>query len=377
MPRVSIGGTSLALLLVTVGATRDVRAQAELAPKHAKALEDLRSEWARAQARIAELKARVDSLESRLVELGRLSEVQGYDSSEAKTERAALNQLDRDLGLVAEEARSVKAVRAMIEWFAKGALAAEGVEPTKCFATNGKFTATKACAAYLSNRCGLTYAQWGQLKGRVIKDNWMVEGRDLEEEGDFYDYSRRRGQPGLLDSVHFSFCHAVATSGHSFDFGWAWLPNAASWYYETFWPYGSADEFENSCKGRSYGSEAISIEFAAKPLAKEFTKETLLGWAAAARDRAKQCQKAVAVRCDDVYFIRDEPILSYITVSCRSREVSRSDVGRDLASFDTDAERLQHSTMIDRMNWCAAARTSGFSWRFQKPTLKGCVPRRE
>lgn len=363
-----------AVLLVVAGLQGEATAESGIAPKHEKALGDLKFEWDHAVARIAALKAQVDSTSARILELGRLTEAQGYDSGEAKAERAALNALDRDLGFVAEAVRSGKGAQSILDWFAKGPVQAESVDPTTCFGSDGKFATKKVCRTYLEAHCSLTYAEWGELKGRVIDGDWNVQARALDEEADFFEYAQRSGQPSLLDSVHFAFCHAAATSGYKFDFGWAWTPATPGWYNTFFWPYGSTEDFATACKRTDYIREQVGLELAAKSLAKGYTRDSLLRWASTARDRAKRCRDVVTNKCDSVFFVRDEPILSYITLGCTRREVSRSDVQRDLASFDTDAERLQHSTMIDRMNWCLAAREAGFGWRWQKPSLKGCVP---
>ena len=364
----------LAIFCAVAGLHGAAGAENRIAPRHEKALSELKIEWDAAVARIAALKTQVDSMPARILALGRLTEAQGYNSSEAKAERTALTALDRDLGLIAGWTRSEKGAQAILEWVAQGPAQAESVDPTTCFGSDGRFATTKACRDYLTINCYMTYAEWGDLKGRVINGNWTVEGRLLAEEVDFLDYVSRREDPRILDSVHFAFCRAAATSGHKFDFGWAWIPNTPSWYYGAFEPFGDAGSFEFSCKDTNYASEAVRLEIAARSVAKGVNKDSLLRWATRARQRAKQCMETVVNRCDNVFFVRDEPILSYVTIGCMRREVSRSDVQRDLTSFDTDAERLQHSTMIDGMNWCSTARAAGFMWRWQKPSLKGCVP---
>ncbi|MBZ0221268.1 MAG: hypothetical protein K8I01_12655 [Candidatus Methylomirabilis sp.] len=81
------------------------------------------------------------------------------------------------------------------------------------------------------------------------------------------------------------------------------------------------------------------------------------------------CRETAADLCKNTYTIKDQIILSYPTVACKNREVTREDIENDLRMIDSKAEKLKHSTLLDEIDACQKAHDSGLFWRYEEPIL--------
>ena len=80
------------------------------------------------------------------------------------------------------------------------------------------------------------------------------------------------------------------------------------------------------------------------------------------------CEKTAQKICKNTYVIKDQIILTYSTVACKNREVTKEDIESDIRSFDSNAEKLKHSTLFDEIDLCQKAHDNGFSWLYEEPT---------
>lgn len=95
------------------------------------------------------------------------------------------------------------------------------------------------------------------------------------------------------------------------------------------------------------------------------------------RSWKQNCRTAASLLCSNTYVVKDQVILSYATLGCEVREVTKEDVERDMEVFSTNAEKLNHSTLLDDIQACQEAHNAGFSWLYVKPTLaKTCTERK-
>jgi hypothetical protein len=86
------------------------------------------------------------------------------------------------------------------------------------------------------------------------------------------------------------------------------------------------------------------------------------------------CGIAAAKKCKNAYIVRKEVILSYPTAGCQIRDVTKKDVENDIKYLETNADKLNQSTLLDRIDFCQAASDKGYSWWYQKPALdNSCV----
>jgi len=81
------------------------------------------------------------------------------------------------------------------------------------------------------------------------------------------------------------------------------------------------------------------------------------------------CRKSAKFLCDNVYEVKGTFILSYSTVGCTIRDVTKEDVEADMQWIDTNAAKVNHSTMIDTLEACRQARENGYFWLYKKPAL--------
>lgn len=79
------------------------------------------------------------------------------------------------------------------------------------------------------------------------------------------------------------------------------------------------------------------------------------------------CREAAAELCKHTYIIKGQIILTYPTVACKNREVTREDIENDLRMIDSNAEKLKHSTLLDEIDACQKAHDSGLFWRYEEP----------
>jgi hypothetical protein len=82
-----------------------------------------------------------------------------------------------------------------------------------------------------------------------------------------------------------------------------------------------------------------------------------------------RCQTQLDIRCRNTYIVKSEVILSYPTIGCTVRDVTKTDVENDAKYMNTNAEKLNHLTMTDIIDYCQMASDNGYSWWYQKPPL--------
>lgn len=81
------------------------------------------------------------------------------------------------------------------------------------------------------------------------------------------------------------------------------------------------------------------------------------------------CNKAAQQICERAYVLKGQIILTYQTMACKNREVTKEDIENDLHSFDSHAAKLKHSILLDEINVCQKAYDNGFRWFYREPTL--------
>ncbi len=83
----------------------------------------------------------------------------------------------------------------------------------------------------------------------------------------------------------------------------------------------------------------------------------------------RNCSAIVRDYCTNTYIIRNTAILSYPTVGCEVRDVTETDIKSDMLLFSTDAEKLNHSTLLDTIDLCQKAYEDGYRWGYIKPAV--------
>src|SRR6185369_952847 len=82
------------------------------------------------------------------------------------------------------------------------------------------------------------------------------------------------------------------------------------------------------------------------------------------------CTKWAGLYCSNTYVVRNEIIMSYPTTGCQIRDVTKADVENDIKYImDTNAEKLNHSTLLDKIEFCQAVSDKGYKWGYDKPSL--------
>lgn len=81
------------------------------------------------------------------------------------------------------------------------------------------------------------------------------------------------------------------------------------------------------------------------------------------------CNKTAQQICKNTYVVKDQIILTYRTVACENREVTKDDIENDIREFYSNADKLKHSTLSDEIDTCQKAHDNGFFWAYQQPTI--------
>lgn len=81
------------------------------------------------------------------------------------------------------------------------------------------------------------------------------------------------------------------------------------------------------------------------------------------------CSKSAQQLCPHAYIIKDRVILTYETVACALRDVTKEDVERDIAWMELHSDKLKQSSLSDTIEVCQLAYNNGFFWQYLKPTL--------
>lgn len=81
------------------------------------------------------------------------------------------------------------------------------------------------------------------------------------------------------------------------------------------------------------------------------------------------CNKTAQQICKNTYVVKDQIILTYSTVACENREVTKDDIENDIREFYSNADKLKHSTLLDEIDTCQKAHDNGFFWSYQEPTI--------
>lgn len=80
------------------------------------------------------------------------------------------------------------------------------------------------------------------------------------------------------------------------------------------------------------------------------------------------CNEAAEKFCKHSYVIKDQIIFTYETVACKNREVTREDIETDIRIMDSNAEKLKHSTLLEKIDLCQKVHDNGFFWLYEEPT---------
>lgn len=80
------------------------------------------------------------------------------------------------------------------------------------------------------------------------------------------------------------------------------------------------------------------------------------------------CNETAENFCKHSYVIKDQIIFTYETVACKNREVTREDIETDIRLMDSNADKLKHSTLLDKIDLCQKAHDNGFFWLYEEPT---------
>lgn len=89
------------------------------------------------------------------------------------------------------------------------------------------------------------------------------------------------------------------------------------------------------------------------------------------------CDNAIYENCKSVFIVKSIAIYVYTTIECENREVTANDIRNDIQEWRelnfTEAQILQHSKLIDDIEFCQDAYNSNYVWDFKTPEIKkGC-----
>lgn len=255
----------------------------------------------------------------------------------------------------------------------------------KCFdVEKKKFLPTASCERMRRESC--------ELRGFGFKDrklySYSLKG-DLEiTENTFGDFNSLV-KKALINSNHygydflhlaFSFCKTIAATGLNISPKQFQIfePNER-WSTLFFNPINDYNLLSNSIKEECADNlpteeESMRIDSIPDALKKFRQFEELDNLK---QMRLNKCRPLVSSLCENVFFVKKKGIMAYETESCEIRRATTWDLTKDLETFYraglTEAEALEHSKLIEKLETCEKLHRAGYEWNFVNPKLsKNC-----
>lgn len=263
-----------------------------------------------------------------------------------------------------------------------GAIKTIGDSAQKCFPNGSKFnSANMACKRQLA-QCN-THTTWGAKLGimyiPVLDQNLDSENKIINEFKDVWPSTAPSADMADKSFMNlferkFVFCKLASLVGQDFEPKSAIPPDPPPAWAE-FIP-----DDDNASKPMAYEQKyCVDAKPSAAILAKLalYSNDPFDEWRFIVSANLKQCNVLIGIFCRDSYVVKDKVILTYPTVGCEIREVTREDVEKDLDNWRndgiTEADILNHSTLLDTIDLCQAASNAGYVWDYKKPSLgKDC-----
>jgi hypothetical protein len=175
----------------------------------------------------------------------------------------------------------------------------------------------------------------------------------------------------------FDGCSILSQSGNTFTSGnfiaYPDVSNFPKWANQFVIAY-TPELFQEECiDGVATGDQEASLN----ALAEKYpgNKWPISYWQDGVKGRKKACNDQVQNLCANTYSIKGTRILQYVTVQCKMREVTAVDVENDVQYMPTQADKLEHSQLKDKIEVCDAAEKAGYSIVFVPTVVRNdCKP---
>ena len=258
----------------------------------------------------------------------------------------------------------------------------EREDPSACLGPDAPTKrSSRACDEYLKTVCGTVGLKGRSLSRVAVTDDYDIVEKRITTAEEFAQEDERLNPP-LIAKLNHAVCSWAVAAGVQLEQEHIKLPDEPKWVSESYYDL-TKNEPENKmvafCKSDAQASfiDLARMESLARRLPKtSYARARVTHWRQIGESRLHNCQVYFAARCKNVYFVKDTPVLSYLTVQCRPRDVTTADVEADAKAMDTEAQRLGHLLMRDLLQLCQSGSEEGFAWKYVEPTTKGCRPSR-
>jgi hypothetical protein len=261
-----------------------------------------------------------------------------------------------------------------------------GDSARKCFPNGSSFNSTsRACNKQLAGCSNTDMIPWGAKSGimyiPVLDQNLDSQNRIFDE---FKDVWASTAAPSenkntmTLFERDFVFCKLASLVGQDFEPKVAIPPNPSPEWAQRIpitFNFNDPDFHTYTKKYCVDGKPSATI------LAKLANLVTLYpaggGLKSLQNDvdsNLKSCNTVIGIECSACSLVKDKMILTYATQGCKNRDVTREDVSKDLEEWRklpnmTEADILNHSTLLDTIDLCQAAFDAGYGWDYKQPSL--------
>ncbi len=251
----------------------------------------------------------------------------------------------------------------------------EKLSPDKCLITSSTSFSLNANGTRfvgLLEKCGIQSRGDGKLFKNKLTDEVTIIEDEIESVDKFLGPSYNKLEYDALQIWFGNLFYAgvtfsslgIAFGSNTFDYDFT--STGPKWSEISFIPY-SEEYFRDNCMDIFPSSEQRR-EF--HLLSEKYSDQVPLNlWKMGLDEREVNCRKGIQNLCGNTYAIKGTRIYAYGTIGCKIREVTVNDVQNDLLSFPTEAEKLNHSKIIDTIRFCDEANNAGFSWYFVEPVL--------
>ena len=244
-------------------------------------------------------------------------------------------------------------------------------ENLSCF-DGGSFSKKETCERFFRENC----KSYGYNNGKMhyLKLTDRLEKTEIDVTENDARLEKGTAYFSAADSI-YQFCRLRGMTSAPFPSKELTVYPTSFNIIEGYWGekvYPHYEEFKRVCIDKKPSVELVTK---LQQLHNEFSKDWFISdqydkytkW-------VQQCRLAAQPSCTDTYVVKDQVILSYPTKGCEVRDVAKEDVVQDMEIFSTQAEKLNHSTLLDHIETCQQAHNGGYFWVYQKPKLpKKCI----
>lgn len=263
-------------------------------------------------------------------------------------------------------------------------------EMRKCFEPAGLMMKSVECLERVLKGCNNYTSSGGIIYASHFDDNLkevLQDASDPNKDRELFLGEVQNGLPdneknlisGTMSSFYdllrkptHSICRLASSSGIDFKASRFSFLSANRRDFSDF--VKDLEKYENAKEFGSFCIEKRNLLITGSDLSGRFPESKEIQYF---KDKSKKCSSFVEAQCEQFQSIGDRFEFTYQTKGCEKRTIVKEDIQKDVENFRlaglTEAAVQAHMEVEEIFDFCKAAKSVGYSWKFVSPILKGCV----